>query len=70
MKITMTATEKITQLDGVPVRVWEGVTEAGTKCICFVHRIAVHNSEDSGQFERELAEQLPPGISISMRNIL
>jgi hypothetical protein len=70
MKITITATEKTTTIDGVPVRLWEGVTEGGVPCKVFVHRIAVHHSHDSTQFERELAEQLPPGRFIDLRQIL
>ena len=70
MKITMEATAALTRLDGVPVRLWEGVTEQGTKCKVFVHRIAVHNDENAEDFERELQEQLPPGSMIELRHIL
>lgn len=69
MKLTIVATEKLTHMDGVPVRVWEGVTESGVKCLVFVHRIAVSNSENAEQFERELKEQLPPGIAYNLRQI-
>ena len=70
MKIQIEATDKLTQIDGVPVRLWEGVTELGTKCKVFVHRIAVHKTEDCSQFEQELAELLPPGRHIELRDIL
>jgi hypothetical protein len=71
MKIAIEATDKLTMFDGVPVRMWEGVTERGTRCKVFVHRIAVHNDEDSSQFEAELAEQLPPAPQpINLRQIL
>lgn len=70
MQIKMIATDKITDIDGVQVRLWEGVTEQGTKCKVFVHRIAVHNSDDASQFERELTEQLSPGQKIDLRRIL
>jgi len=69
MRIQIEATEKITTIDGVPVRLWEGVTESGVKCKVFVHRIAVHKDDDSGQFDRELQEQMPPAapaIPLSM----
>lgn len=33
MQIVITATDKITHLEGVPVRVWEGVTEGGVPLI-------------------------------------
>ena len=61
MKILMTATPLITTLDGIPVRVWEGVTERGVSCLVFVHRVALESGADREQFERELCEQTPPG---------
>lgn len=60
MKITMTSTETLTDIDGVPVRLWEGVTEGGVACKVFVHRLAVHKDDDASAFERELQEKLPP----------
>lgn len=60
MKITIESTSNITDIDGVPVRHWQGVTEEGVECHVFVHRIAVKNDLDAGQFERELKEMDPP----------
>ena len=70
MQIQIESTDQITFMDGVPVRVWHGVTADGTACKVFVHRIAVHNAENSTQFERELSEQLPPGRTIPLSAIL
>jgi hypothetical protein len=70
MKITMQPTEKLTEIDGVPVRLWMGKTESGIECHVFVHRIAVHKTVACGEFERELLEQAGPGIAISLRHIL
>lgn len=70
MKIEIEATDKLTTIAGVPVRLWEGITENGVKCKVFVHRIAVHNDEDPGEFERELVEQIPPGRHVDLRQIL
>jgi hypothetical protein len=70
MKITIEATNQLTSIEGVPVQLWHGVTEAGTRCEVFVHRIAVHKSENAEQFDRELAEHLPPGRLIDLRYIL
>lgn len=69
MQIQIKATEKLTKMDGVPVRLWEGVTAGGVKCKVFVHCIAVHNLDDTSQFEKELEEQMPPAapaIPLSM----
>jgi len=70
VKISIEATDKLTRIDGVPVRLWEGITENGVKCKVFVHRIAVHKDEDSEQFEQELVEQLPLGRYVDLRHIL
>jgi hypothetical protein len=60
VKITIESTDKITTLDGVRARLWNGVTESGVPCLVFVSRLAVANGEDQSQFERELAETPPP----------
>ena len=70
MTITITATQNVTYLDGVKARVWEGITDRGTKCIVFVHRVAVANDSDCSQFDQELAEQMPPGRIVELRHIL
>ena len=70
MEINITATEKLTELDGVPVRLWEGVTAGGVPCEVFVHRIACKLDQDHTEFDRELKEQLPPGRCIPFPMIL
>ena len=70
MKIIMEATDKITHLDGVRVRLWEGTTEKGIPCHVFVHRIAVAENDEHQEFERELKETMPPGQVYDLRAIL
>lgn len=70
MKMTVEATDQTTTIDGVPVRLWKGVTESGTKCEVFIHRIAVHKDEDATQFDKELKEQLPPSRHVPLWMIL
>jgi hypothetical protein len=60
VKITIESTDQLTHMDGVPVRVWKGVTERGTECFVFVHRVAVRDGQHA-EFARELNEQLEPG---------
>ena len=60
MKIQIESTNAITEINGVAVRVWTGVTESGIPCIVFVHRIAVRETADASDFERELKEKSPP----------
>ncbi|MCC7423793.1 MAG: hypothetical protein IT428_26305 [Planctomycetaceae bacterium] len=70
MRMQIESTDQLTHMDGVPVRVWKGTSEDGTPCVVFVHRIAVSNQVDQAQFERELAEQLPPGRVVDLRHVL
>lgn len=60
MKLTIERTEQFTKLAGVECRVWEGTAEDGTRCIVFVHRIAVHSSEDGSAFETQLISKEEP----------
>jgi len=61
MEIMIKATDKLTSIDGVRVRLWEGTTASGIPCKVFVHMIAVAVEEDSSQFDAELQQQMPPG---------
>lgn len=70
MKIMIESTPQTTVLDGVPVRLWEGVTESGVACRVFVHRLAVHRDEDSAQFDAELQAMAPPSAPVDLRHIL
>lgn len=68
MQITITSTDKIVELNGVPARLWEGHTSSGIPVHCFVTRIAVPLDADHAQFERELQECRPP-INADVRGI-
>jgi hypothetical protein len=70
MKITIEATDQITRVDNVTCRVWNGITERGTKCLLFVHLLRVPAEVDQEEFQHELNEQLPPGRVIDLRFIL
>lgn len=60
MKVTLESTTKIMELtlngQTFPARIWEGRTENGIACHAYITRIAVHDSLDASQFERELQE--------------
>ena len=70
MKVTIESTQFITHIDGVPVRVWQGVTERGIPCVVFVHRVAVKSFTDSSEFDRELQQTLQPEELVDLRHIL
>jgi len=64
MKVQLESTSKIVELEIngviVPARIWDGHTENGVVCHAFITRIAVANSEDATEFERDLKEQAAP----------
>jgi hypothetical protein len=64
MRITIESTTKVVEVNGVPARIWEGHTESGIPVHCYVTRIAVHESQDASQFERELKEQRKPSPAV------
>ena len=65
MKITVENTSKIVTLNGVTARIWEGFTESGIECHCYITRIAIDKDEPrSEEFERELSEQKAPSTEI------
>lgn len=70
MKLNLKSTEQITNVGGVPCRVWRGTTGQGVEVIAFVHRLAVHNEANHAEFERELIEQLPPPVVVDLRQVL
>lgn len=70
MRIMIEATDRVTEIDGVPVRYWRGTTEDGIACKVFVHRIAVHHKDDASRFAVELQEQMPPGRFVDLCMIL
>lgn len=80
MEINIEATDTLTQIDGVPVRHWKGVTAQGLPVEVFVHRVAVpteafdnpETAEAAKAFEEQLQEMAQPGRSttIPLRHIL
>lgn len=70
MRLVIEATEQVTSLEGVPVRLWMGKTEQGVECRVFVHRIAVHKDQDAAELERALIEQLPPAVAVPLAVVL
>lgn len=60
MKVTAEATEQITEINGVPCRVWKATTGAGVEFFMFVHRVAVDPGADASEFERALQEVPAP----------
>ncbi|MDD5358599.1 MAG: hypothetical protein PHX80_05590 [Candidatus Nanoarchaeia archaeon] len=65
MKITIESTTKIVQMNGVPARIWEGKTESGIKCHCYITRVAIDKNESRvKEFLDELQEQKAPSAEI------
>jgi len=65
MKATIESTTKITHLNGVPARIWEGQTESGIKIHCYITRVAIDKDDPRAEeFEKELKEQKVPSPEI------
>jgi hypothetical protein len=65
MKITVESTTKITELNGIPARVWVGETDSGIKIHCFITRVAVNVDEPrANELAIELQEQKAPSAEI------
>ena len=64
MKVQLESTTKIVELNGVPARVWEGVTESGIEVHAFITRVAVNQEEDTSQFEQELQVCREPSADV------
>ena len=70
MKLTIESTGTCLTLDGVPVRLWEGVTEGGVPCRVFVHLIGTREEADQSEFEAELEEQAHPFLVLPLEPAL
>lgn len=69
VKLTIESTEIIREIDGVPVRVWEGVTDQGGVCYVLVHRIAVPSVDAllTNQADSELEAMLQPRTPVTFQ---
>jgi hypothetical protein len=70
MEIIITSTDQMTHLEGVAVRVWDGVTAQGTACKVFVHYMTASDTRDTTRFEQELQDRLPPARSVMLSQVL
>lgn len=64
MKLTITRTDLRYVVDGVPVRVWSGVSESGSTCLVLVHRVGVVDSGDEGEFVEALGPPVPAPVVV------
>jgi len=69
MKITMTPTAIMTELDGLPVRLWEGTTARGVPVRVFVARLSTPAGVDAKEMADELFETLPPAEYVPLLTI-
>ena len=60
MKITIESTEQITEINGVPGRVWQGETATGIPIVCLITFVGVRNGHPTDEFEKELKEHAAP----------
>jgi hypothetical protein len=60
MNVTLQPTDRMTNLNGVPARVWEGTTGKGVPIFCLITRVGVREDHDYSELEQELEEQRAP----------
>lgn len=69
MTITIEATDKIVEVNGVPARIWMGKTDQGVDCHLFVTRVAVSEDyppEVHAAFREALRETRKPSTEVEM----
>jgi hypothetical protein len=66
MRIIIENTEKIVNLNGLPARVWEGITDGGIEVHCFITLVSPQTTDSSllVEFEEELKEVRAPSPSV------
>jgi hypothetical protein len=70
MKITIESTDMMVEVQGVPCRMWRGVTEGGVGCDVAVRILRVRTDSDRAEFERELKEMPEPRLgAVSFRSV-
>lgn len=61
MKLNITSTSMIVQINGLPCRVWEGTSASGVPVTCFIPLIAPPSKGfDLTEFEIDLHEHVGP----------
>jgi len=66
MRVTITPTASIVQLNDSPCRVWTGTTERGIPVTLYVTRVQVDLDRDQSEFLAELTETEPPKIQLPL----
>jgi hypothetical protein len=61
MKMRIEATGLLTTIDGVPARLWIGVTAGGIPCRVYLCGLEARAEDDVERLEREMFDTLPPG---------
>ena len=69
MKIQMEPTENIVKIDGVECRLWNAVTEKGSRLCVLVHSIAALNGEVDPADQKELDDQFEERYPLEITKI-
>lgn len=72
LKLTIEPTDVLTEIDGVPVRLWRGRTPRGNPVQVFVHRIRADELTAQAELDPVLKEVYEPRElrRVSLRQIL
>lgn len=64
MRVTLTSTSAIIELNGLPCRIWEGFTAKGVPCFAYVALVGHPADADAAEFEADLQEVAPPRAAV------
>lgn len=63
MRMTVISTPTKVLLDGVPCRLWEGITNRAVRVRVYIAAVEVEDPVEGDAFARELTERAEPGIA-------
>jgi hypothetical protein len=67
MRVQAESTDELVELSAGPCRLWRGQTEGGIPCFLAVRTIAVPDSVDLTEFDRDLlVNPDPPSIDVEL----
>lgn len=64
MRVRLESTTKTVELNGVPARIWEGITEGGIPCHAYITSIACDKDDEATEFELDLKKCAAPSTKI------
>lgn len=67
MKVQITPTNKILKINGISLRIWEGITDDNIKIKCYIARIAIDKDNPNA---KDLEEKINNCINKDLDNLI